>query len=117
MSAPSWLTPAKMAQLLKGKSAYRLQWECPHLRKQNWGQPRWSCGYFCATGGAVTEEHINAYIAHQDEDASPLEVWDEVKEDEPPGSSSDNDERALSLKRYLYVDLQTDLHPFWLRWL
>jgi hypothetical protein len=42
----------------------------------------------------VTEEQIKAYIAHQDEDASPLEVLDEVKEDETTGSSSDNDERA-----------------------
>jgi REP-associated tyrosine transposase len=94
VSAPSWLSPAKMAQLLKGKSSYRLQREFPHLRKKYWGQHLWSRGYFCATVGAVTEEQIKAYIAHQDEDASPLEVWDEVKEDELPGSSSDNDERA-----------------------
>jgi REP-associated tyrosine transposase len=94
VSAPSWLSPAKMAQLLKGKSSYRLQREFPHLKKKYWGQHLWSRGYFCAPVGAVTEEQLKADIAHQDEDASPLEVWDEVKEDETPGSSSGNDERA-----------------------
>ena len=94
VSASSWLSPAKMAQLLKGKSSYRLQREFPHLRKKYWGQHLWSRGYFCATVGAVTEEQIKAYIAHQDEEGSQLEVWDEVTEDDLPGSSSDHDERA-----------------------
>ena len=94
VSAPSWLSPAKMAQLLKGKSSYRLQREFPHLRKKYWGQHLWSRGYFCATVGAVTEEQIKAYIEHQDEEGSALKVWDEIKEDESPGSSSDHDERA-----------------------
>ena len=94
VSAPSWLSPAKMAQLLKGKSSYRLQREFPHLRKKYWGQHLWSRGYFCATVGAVSEEQIKAYIAHQDEEASTLEVWDEVKEEESPGSSSDPGEPA-----------------------
>jgi putative transposase len=89
-----YLSPAKMSQLLKGKSSYRLQREFPHLRKKYWGQHLWSRGYFCATVGAVTEEQIKAYIEHQDEEDSALEVWDEVKEEDPPGSSPDPDERA-----------------------
>ena len=94
VSAPSYLSPAKMSQLLKGKSSYRLQREFPHLRKKYWGQPLWSRGYFCATVGAVTEEQIKAYIEHQDEEDSALEVWDEVREEEPPGSSPGPDEQA-----------------------
>jgi putative transposase len=94
VSAPSWLSPAKMAQLLKGKSSYRLQREFPHLRKKYWGQPLWSRGYFGATVGAVTEEQIKAYILHQDDEAGPVEVWDEVKDEESRGSSSDPDKRA-----------------------
>ena len=94
VSAPSYLSPAKMAQLLKGKSSYRLQREFPHLRKKYWGQHLWSRGYFCATVGAVTEEQIKAYIERQDEEDSTLEVWDEVEEEDPPSSSPDPDERA-----------------------
>ncbi|XOF35435.1 MAG: transposase [Candidatus Electrothrix sp. YB6] len=36
--APSCLSPAKMAQYLKGKSSYRLQREFPRLRKTYWGR-------------------------------------------------------------------------------
>jgi len=94
VSAPSYLSPAKMAQVLKGKSSYRLQREFPHLRKKYWEQHLWSRGYFCATVGAVTEEQIKAYIERQDEEDSALEVWDEIKEEDPPNSSPDPDERA-----------------------
>ena len=79
VSAPSHLSPAKIAQLLKGKSSYRLQREFPDLRKKYWGQHLWSRGYFCATVGAVTDAQIKAYIEHQEED-NVLTVWDETKD-------------------------------------
>ncbi|BAP56536.1 transposase, IS200 family [Thioploca ingrica] len=62
ISAPASLSPAKMAQLMKGKSSYRLQPEFPYLRKKYWGQHLWSRGYFCATVGNVTEEQIKSFI-------------------------------------------------------
>ncbi len=92
--APSYLSPSKMSRLLKGKSSYRLQREFPHPRKKYRGQHLWSRGYFCATVGAVTEERIKACIEHQDEEDSALEVRDELKEEEPLGSSPGPDERA-----------------------
>ena len=95
-SAPSYLSSAKMAQLLKGKSSDRLQRALPHLRKNYWGQYLWSRGYFCATVEPVTEEQIRAYIAHQDEEKSAPAVWDEVQEEDPPKSSPDPDERAYA---------------------
>jgi putative transposase len=75
--APAYLSPAKMAQYLKGKSSYRLQREFPALRKQYWGQHLWGRGYFCATVGAVTEQQIKEYIENQSETPDEFKVWDE----------------------------------------
>ena len=77
VSAPAHLSPAKMAQYLKGKSSYRLQREFRELQKRYWGQPLWGRGYFCATVGAVTEEHVKRYIGEQDEGTGTVQVWDE----------------------------------------
>lgn len=80
ISAPSRLSPAKIAQLLKGKSSYRLQREFPELRKRYWGMHLWGRGYFCATVGAITEEQVKAYIESQDEADDGIQVWDAPKE-------------------------------------
>ncbi len=77
ISAPACMSPAKIAQLLKGKSSYRLQREFPELRKRYWGQHLWSRGYFCATVGAVTEEQVKEYIENQEEEDEKFKVWDE----------------------------------------
>ena len=76
VSAPTYLSPAKMAQFLKGKSSYRLQRDFPELRKQYWGQHMWARGYFCATVGAVDEATIKAYIEEQrwDEDDEAFKI-------------------------------------------
>jgi REP element-mobilizing transposase RayT len=50
------VSPAKIAQYLKGKSSYRLLREFPELKKRYWGSHLWGRGYFCCTVGAVTEE-------------------------------------------------------------
>ena len=81
ISAPSYYSPAKIMQYIKGKSSYRLQREYGRLlRKSYWGQHIWSRGYFCATVGAVTEEQIKKYIEQQDEEDSGIKVWDEKLE-------------------------------------
>ena len=86
VSAPTHLSPAKMAQYLKGKSSYRLQREFRELQKRYWGQHLWGRGYFCATVGAVTEEQVKQYIEQQDEEgAHAFQVWDEEK---PSGPAS-----------------------------
>ena len=77
VSAPAHLSPAKMAQYLKGKSSYRLQREFRDLQKRYWGQHLWGRGYFCATVGAVTEEQVKRYIEEQDEGTGTIQVWDE----------------------------------------
>ena len=87
VNAPSYLSPGKIAQYLKGKSSYLLQRDFPELKKRYWGRHLWSRGYFCATVGAVTEEMIKRYIEDQAE--MPLEtfkVWDEtdLSGSEPP---------------------------------
>ena len=68
VSCPPGLSPAKIAQYLKGASSRKLQDEFPHLKKRYWGQHLWGRGYFCATVGAVSEEQIKDYIEkHQEE--------------------------------------------------
>jgi putative transposase len=62
LSAPPILSPAKLAQYIKGRSSRHLQAEFPELRKRYWGQHMWARGYFCATVGAVDEATIKAYI-------------------------------------------------------
>ena len=66
VSAPPRLSVSKMMQYIKGKTSRRLQQEYPSLRKRYWGQHLWARGYFCATGGSVTDEMIQAYIEQQD---------------------------------------------------
>jgi putative transposase len=68
LSAPPHLVPAKLVQYIKGRSWRKLQEEFPELRKRYWGQHLWARGYFCATGGAVDEEMIKAYIENQKRD-------------------------------------------------
>ena len=81
--SPSYLSPAKMVQYLKGKSSCRLQREFPRLRKVYRGRHLWSRGCFAATVGAVTEEHIKRYIESQDDVPESFKIRDEtVKEDE-----------------------------------
>jgi len=69
LAAPPVLSPAKLAQYIKGRSSRHLQAEFPELRKRYWGQHMWARGYFCATVGAVDEATIKAYIESQ--------KWDE----------------------------------------
>jgi len=77
ISAPAYLSPAKIIQTLKGKSSFMLQREFPELRKRYWGQHLWGRGYFCATVGAITEEQVQAYIENQDEEDRDFKIWDE----------------------------------------
>src|SRR5579859_6844139 len=70
VSTPPSLSPAQIAQFIKGVSSRKLQDKFPSLKKRYWGQPLWVRGYLCGTVGAVTEEQINAYIDHHLRDTS-----------------------------------------------
>lgn len=70
LSCPPSLSPAQIAQYLKGMSSRKLQDEFSQLKKRYWGQQLWARGYFCGTVGAVTTEHIKAYIEHHQVDSS-----------------------------------------------
>ena len=80
VNAPSHLSPAKMAQYLKGRTAHRLLQEFPELKKRYWGSHLWGRGYFCSTIGAVTEERMKKYIEDQSDAPSTFKVWDETKD-------------------------------------
>jgi putative transposase len=70
VSAPPNLSPAQIAQFIKGVSSRKLQDEFPLLKKRYWGQHLWARGYFCGTVGAVTEEQIKTYIDQHLADSS-----------------------------------------------
>ena len=62
VSAPPNMAPSHIAQLMKGKSSFKIQQEFPELKKRYWGQHIWARGYFCASVGTVSEEMIKQYI-------------------------------------------------------
>ncbi len=68
VSIPPQVTISRLVQRLKGKTAYKLLQEFPHLRKTFWGQHLWARGYFCCSSGNVTDEVIKQYIANQNQD-------------------------------------------------
>ena len=65
VSIPPRVTISRLLQRLKGRTAYKLMQEFPHLRREFWGQHMWARGYFCASSGNVTDEVIAEYIANQ----------------------------------------------------
>jgi len=70
VSIPPPVTISRLVQRLKGKTAYKLLHEFPHLHKKFWGRHLWARGYFCCSSGNVTDEVIKQYIAHQNQEAN-----------------------------------------------
>lgn len=66
VSIPPHLSVAKLMQHVKGKSSRKLQMEFKELHQQCWGNI-WARGYFCATTGVVTDDHIKDYLEHHAE--------------------------------------------------
>ena len=91
ISAPTYYSPSKIAQMIKGKSSYRLFKEFPQLRKRYWGSHFWARGYFCSTVGAVTEEQVSAYIANQNDSPDTFTVWDESEKEQDRGATLQSD--------------------------
>jgi putative transposase len=80
VSIPPQVTISRLVQRLKGKSAYKLFQEFPHLRKKFWGQHLWARGYFCCSSGNVTDETVIQYIENQSHDSDGnFRVEDEQK--------------------------------------
>jgi len=91
ISAPTHFSPAKIAQMLKGRSSHRLLMEFSQLRKRYWGNHFWARGYFCSTVGAVTEEHVAAYVSGQDDSPDTFKVWDEPPLEQDSGVTLQSD--------------------------
>jgi putative transposase len=65
VSIPPQVAVSRLVQRLKGRTAYKLLGEYPHLRKQFWGRHLWARGYFCRSSGQVTDEVVREYIENQ----------------------------------------------------
>jgi len=68
VSLPPQVTISRLLQWLKGKTAYKLLAEFPHLRKTFWGRHIWARGYCCCSTGNVTDEVVAEDIANQSRD-------------------------------------------------
>jgi putative transposase len=64
------ISVARVVQLLKGGSSYRLRKEFPELEEFLWGDSFWADGYFAESVGVVQEEAIAKYIREQRDDQS-----------------------------------------------
>jgi putative transposase len=65
VSIPPQVPISRLVQRLKGKSAYKLLQEFPHLRREFWGRHLWARGYFCCSSGNVTDDIVAKYIEEQ----------------------------------------------------
>ena len=59
------LSVARVVQLLKGGTSFRLRREFPELEEFLWGDSLWADGYFAESVGSVQEELIRKYIREQ----------------------------------------------------
>lgn len=64
-SCPPRLSPAYIANYLKGKSARRLLQRFPELKSRASGDRLWSRSYFVATVGMVTADIVKKYVEEQ----------------------------------------------------
>lgn len=62
VSAPPRLSPAQIANLLKGYSSRYLRQRFPHLKKVCGKDHLWTQAYYVGTAGAVSAEVIRRYI-------------------------------------------------------
>src|SRR5688572_1892115 len=65
------MAPSEIMRRIKGRTSSKLFEEFPNLKKRYWGRHFWARGYFCATGGQMTEEMIQDYLAHHFESDRP----------------------------------------------
>ena len=65
LSVPPQLSPSRVMQLIKGKTANRLMQEYRVIRQEFWGRHLWARGFFVATTGNVTDEVLAKYIELQ----------------------------------------------------
>lgn len=82
VNALSCLSPAKIAQYLKGKRSFRLLRVFPELKKGCWSshlreQRYFSCTVASCTVDAMTEKMVERYVGNQDDSPQGFKVWDE----------------------------------------
>ena len=66
ISYPPHLSVSKIAQLLKGRTSYKMLSENKVLRQKFWGNHLWARGYFAVSSGNITDEMIMEYIKEQE---------------------------------------------------
>ena len=74
--APS-LSVSVLVKKLKGRTSHLLQREFPELQKRYWGRHFWAVGYGVWSTGNITDEAVQQYLEHHNEDRpnKPTENW------------------------------------------
>ena len=67
---PATLCVSELVKRLKGRSSRLLQREYPSLRKRYWGRHFWAIGYGCWSTGNITEELVNEYLEHHQNESN-----------------------------------------------
>jgi len=65
VSLPPQMTISRLVRRLKGKTAYKMLQEFPHLKRQFWERHLWARGYFSCSSGNVTDDVVARYIEDQ----------------------------------------------------
>ena len=81
LSVPPKLSPSRVMQILKGKSAEMLSKEFESIRKKCWGMHIWARGYFVTTVG-MNSETIRKHIRNQEEEQlkeDQLRIWKDLR--------------------------------------
>ena len=74
---PPSLSISVLVKKLKGRTSHLIQKEFPELQKRYWGRHFWSVGYGVWSTGNITDEAVQQYLEHHNEDRpnKPTENW------------------------------------------
>jgi putative transposase len=68
LSYPPQLSVSDIVRRLKGRSSRMLLQEFPELKRRYWGNHFWGIGYGCWSTGHITEDMLETYLNHHNEE-------------------------------------------------
>lgn len=76
ISYPPRFAISDIMKKIKGRTSRKVQMEFPQLKRKYWGKHFWGIGYGAFSSGNVTDEMIEQYIAHHDEDPNHIDDFE-----------------------------------------
>lgn len=75
LSYPPQLSISEIVRRLKGRSSRMLLQEFPELKRRYWGSHFWGIGYGCWSTGHITEDMLEAYLNHHNDEPNSDEAF------------------------------------------